>query len=55
MVAVVNDAQHGARAAGAADVVLAPQVLGGEPLAMALLSEAVESEMPMQRLLHVST
>ena len=55
-VAVVNDWRNMERVRRVRpDVVLAPQVLGGELLAMALSSEAVDSDMLMQRLLHFST
>jgi voltage-gated potassium channel len=36
------------------DVIIAPQVLGGELLAMALSGEAVDSDKLMQQLLHIS-
>jgi voltage-gated potassium channel len=55
-VAVVNDSRNMDRVRRVRpDVVLAPQVLGGELLAMALSGEAVDSDMLMQRLLHFST
>lgn len=55
-VAVVNNSRNMERVRRVRpDVVLVPQVLGGELLAMALSGEAVDSDMLMQRLLHFST
>ncbi len=54
-VAVVNDARSMERIKRVRpDVILAPQVLGGELLAMALSGEAVDSDKLMQRLLHIA-
>jgi voltage-gated potassium channel len=54
-VAVVNDARNLERVKRVRpDVVIAPQVLGGELLAMALSGEAVDSDKLMQQLLHIS-
>ncbi len=55
-VAVVNDARNMERIKRVRpDVILAPQVLGGELLAMALSGEAVDSDKLMQRLLHITS
>ncbi len=54
-VVVVNDARNMERVKRVRpDVIIAPQVLGGELLAMALSGEAVDSEKLLQQLLHVS-
>jgi voltage-gated potassium channel len=54
-VAVVNDARNMERVKRVRpDVIIAPQVLGGELLAMALSGEAVDSDKLMQQLLHIS-
>jgi len=54
-VAVVNDARNMERVKRVRpDVIVAPQVLGGELLAMALSGEAVDSDKLMQQLLHLS-
>lgn len=54
-VAVVNDARNMDRVRRVRpDVVIAPQVLGGELLAMALSGETVDSALLMQRLLRVT-
>lgn len=54
-VAVVNDRRNMQRVKRVhPDVIIAPQVLGGELLAMALSGEAVDSEQLMQQILHVS-
>ena len=54
-VAVVNDARNMERVKRVRpDVILAPQVLGGELLAMALSGETVDSDKLMQRLLHIT-
>jgi len=54
-VAVVNDARNMERIKRVRpDVILAPQVLGGELLAMALSGETVDSDKLMQRLLHIT-
>lgn len=55
-VAVVNDSRNIARIKRVhPDLIIAPQVLGGELLAMALSGEAVDSERLMQQLLHFSS
>lgn len=55
-VAVVNDARNMARVKRVhPDLIIAPQVLGGELLAMALSGEKLESEHMIERLLHFST
>lgn len=54
-VAVVHDARNMERVKRVRpDVILAPQVLGGELLAMALSGEAVDSDKLMRSLLHIS-
>jgi voltage-gated potassium channel len=54
-VAVVSDARNMERVKRVRpDVIIAPQVLGGELLAMALSGEAVNSETLMQQVLHVT-
>jgi len=55
-VAVVNDSRNMERVKRVRpDVILAPQVMGGELLAMALSGEAVNSDQLMQRLLHIAS
>lgn len=55
-VAAVNDARNMERVKRVRpDLIIAPQVLGGELLAMALSGEQLESERMMQQLLHFST
>lgn len=55
-VAVVNDARNMARIQRVhPDLIISPQVLGGELLAMALSGEKLESEHMIERLLHFST
>jgi voltage-gated potassium channel len=52
-VATVNDAKHLERVKLARpDVVIAPQVLGGELLAMALTGERISGEFVVERMLH---
>ena len=54
-VAVVNDGRNMQRVKRVRpDVIIAPQVLGGELLAMALSGEAVDSDKLMQEILHVN-
>lgn len=54
-VAVVNDGRNMDRVKRVRpDVIIAPQVLGGELLAMALSGEAVNSDELMRQILHVS-
>ena len=54
-VAVVHDARNMERVKRVhPDVILAPQVLGGELLAMALSGEAVDSDKLMRSLLHIA-
>jgi len=54
-VAVVNDGRNMARVKRVhPDVIIAPQVLGGELLAMALSGETVDSDMLMQQIMQVS-
>ena len=54
-VAVVNDARNMERVKRVRpDVIIAPQVLGGELLAMALSGETVDSNKLMQQLLRVA-
>lgn len=53
-VAVVNDARNMERVKRVRpDVIIAPQVLGGELLAMALSGESVNTDTLMQQILHV--
>ncbi|MGH7118220.1 MAG: voltage-gated potassium channel protein [Acetobacteraceae bacterium] len=55
-VAAVNDARNMERVKRVhPDLIIAPQVLGGELLAMALSGEPLESERVMQQLLHFNT
>lgn len=54
-VAVVNDGRHMARVKRVRpDVIIAPQVLGGELLAMALSGEEVNSDLLMRQILQVA-
>lgn len=54
-VAVVNDGRNMARVKRVhPDVIIAPQVLGGELLAMALSGETVNSDLLMQQIMQVS-
>ncbi|MGH7056461.1 MAG: voltage-gated potassium channel protein [Acetobacteraceae bacterium] len=55
-VAAVNDARNMARVRRVRpDLIIAPQVLGGELLAMALSGEKLETEQMMEKLLHFTT
>ncbi len=52
-VAAVNDSKHVSRVKRVhPDIIIAPQVLGGELLAMALSGESIRSEDVMERFLH---
>ncbi|MGH9355592.1 MAG: NAD-binding protein, partial [Terriglobia bacterium] len=52
-VVVVNDSKHMERVKLVQpDIVIAPQVLGGEILAMALSGEQITGDFVMERLLH---